>query len=445
MITALLAVLILISTVNAINADRVYFYYSYENETFNQTLLTQVNDTTGNGHHATKSGNFYPYHSGIIGNGHGTQNFSTNYFTIQGFDFDETQDFSFSSWVKPFYNATYQSIADAGTFTDWIALTYNNPPWVAADMDFNVSVFCRDGNGANCNGFGVTGGNVVSPLAKVTMDVYTLVTYAYNSTNDTIMLCSNNNCSYHDYIFGNVGVMSSLYLWNGHQGNPDFYGDFDETFWYNGTLTQSDVIYLYNDGNGCQYPFINCTNCTVNWTCTDYGACNSSDVRPCNSTVDNNTCGLPYTGDFSEFTPLACDFCTPNWSCVGYGACNISALKPCNLANDSNNCSEAYAGNYSEFPAQSCTFIPSFDVTVEAVDNTQEIMLAILSGVFLVLFIVGVWLQLNILVFFSGLGFLFVAFDFVDIASFKILFAAIGIVFILLWALRGFSRRDDTG
>ena len=61
--------------------------------------------------------------------------------------------------------------------------------------------------------------------------------------------------------------------------------------------------------------------CTVNWTCSGYDACNSSDLQVCNATTDLNSCGLAYTGDFSEFALQACNFCTSDWN-FSLGICN---------------------------------------------------------------------------------------------------------------------------
>jgi hypothetical protein len=54
--------------------------------------------------------------------------------------------------------------------------------------------------------------------------------------------------------------------------------------------------------------------------------------------------------------------CTPNWSCTGYGLCNISNLRPCTSVTDLNVCGEAYGGDYSEFTPQACgVYAPSYD------------------------------------------------------------------------------------
>lgn len=52
-------------------------------------------------------------------------------------------------------------------------------------------------------------------------------------------------------------------------------------------------------------------NCVTAWSCSDYGSCNASDLAPCNDTIDLNVCGLPYGGDYSEFTAQACSYCVP--------------------------------------------------------------------------------------------------------------------------------------
>lgn len=61
--------------------------------------------------------------------------------------------------------------------------------------------------------------------------------------------------------------------------------------------------------------------CTPDWVCAGYGACNISDLAPCNSTTDNNACGQAYTGNFSEFTPQSCDYCDDDTSLV-VGVCD---------------------------------------------------------------------------------------------------------------------------
>lgn len=85
-------------------------------------------------------------------------------------------------------------------------------------------------------------------------------------------------------------------------------------------------------------------NCVPDWYCSGYGACNISDARPCNETTDNNACGIPYTGNFSEFNGTTCDYCVGNFvqlnisNCVGgsqevcYQDLNFSTC--CNITGD---------------------------------------------------------------------------------------------------------------
>lgn len=100
---------------------------------------------------------------------------------------------------------------------------------------------------------------------------------------------------------------------------------------YNGTYTEFNVT-------ACDY-------CTPSWTCIGYAACAVNDTRTCNSTNDTNSCyattGLvsdQYSGTYTEFNTTLCDYCLPNWSCSLFGACNISNLKPCLSTADNNVC-----------------------------------------------------------------------------------------------------------
>ena len=96
--------------------------------------------------------------------------------------------------------------------------------------------------------------------------------------------------------------------------------------------------------------------CEPNWTCSGYGDCLINDTQPCNETTDENMCGVPYEGDYTEFEPLVCDFCTPLWTCVGYESCLKNNTQVCNDVLDTNYCGENYTGNFSEFPDQFCQY-----------------------------------------------------------------------------------------
>jgi len=85
--------------------------------------------------------------------------------------------------------------------------------------------------------------------------------------------------------------------------------------------------------------------CSPDWTCVGYGTCLENDTKECDTVFDNNACGENYTGDYSEFSPVACDFCEPFWECDGYTICSLG-YKTCNSVNDSNECGENYTGGF---------------------------------------------------------------------------------------------------
>lgn len=96
--------------------------------------------------------------------------------------------------------------------------------------------------------------------------------------------------------------------------------------------------------------------CSPEWICSGYGNCLPNNTQPCNATTDNNSCGLNYTGNYSEFSPQECDFCVPSWVCSDYGECQPDDNQYCNETTDESNCGETYTGNYSEFEPQICAF-----------------------------------------------------------------------------------------
>lgn len=47
-------------------------------------------------------------------------------------------------------------------------------------------------------------------------------------------------------------------------------------------------------------------SCVNTWNCNGYSSCLINNTQNCNSTIDLNSCGNNYTGDYSEFTPQSC-------------------------------------------------------------------------------------------------------------------------------------------
>jgi hypothetical protein len=105
------------------------------------------------------------------------------------------------------------------------------------------------------------------------------------------------------------------------------------------------------------------TPCSPDWVCSGYDSCLINDTQVCNAVTDNNTCGVSYTGDYSEFSAQSCDYCTPSWICDGYAACAPNDEQACNSTIDANGCyaitnltSDQYSGNLSEFNATVCDY-----------------------------------------------------------------------------------------
>ncbi len=80
--------------------------------------------------------------------------------------------------------------------------------------------------------------------------------------------------------------------------------------------------------------------CLEDWACDGYAACDIEDEIKCNSAVDNNVCGNPYTGDYTEFGVTSCDYCTPSFSCTDLSECQLKPtnIKICSEVTDANDC-----------------------------------------------------------------------------------------------------------
>jgi hypothetical protein len=76
-------------------------------------------------------------------------------------------------------------------------------------------------------------------------------------------------------------------------------------------------------------------NCVPSFVCSGYASCNTSDLAKCNETTDSNACGLPYTGNYSEFGDQACNYCSYNLVELTRGACQLNDTQLV-LYNDTN-------------------------------------------------------------------------------------------------------------
>lgn len=141
------------------------------------------------------------------------------------------------------------------------------------------------------------------------------------------------------------------------------------------------------------------TNCVPSWSCSGYASCNISDSAPCNETTDSNACGLPYTGNFSEFSPQPCNYCSAdfqrdqlecilhvrliNWTDDNFGSC-------CNVTSISADCDNPYTNS------EACSIFSyeSGDIAPVTIDMFAKILIAIsiLIPIFAIIWVgSGMW------------------------------------------------------
>lgn len=90
----------------------------------------------------------------------------------------------------------------------------------------------------------------------------------------------------------------------------------------NNDIANEDIWAIGTLNNGYPYIF---GFCEPSWSCTGYGSCNISDLAPCDTVVDSNSCEQNYTGDYSEFSPQSCDYCAYDLDLLVLGACDVDA------------------------------------------------------------------------------------------------------------------------
>lgn len=239
-----------------------------------------------------------------------------------------------------------------------------------------------------------------------------------------------------------------------------------------------------------------CDFCTPAWSCSAFGMCNISGNMSCLNVTDVNVCSEPFNGTLSDydsnctFTGISLPISiASNLSNSTINKTNVDFCFSCNstdaklaimqvyrnsiLANgysittNLTQCSvldisalytdvrlRCYAtANVSEYDElkyiitnglYAVNATTGTNIFVNEANMTDELMLGILSALFITLFIIGMTMQLNIFVFISGIGFLFIGFNYLDIFAFKLLFGAIGVMFVMVWAFVGLRPRDDS-
>jgi hypothetical protein len=138
-------------------------------------------------------------------------------------------------------------------------------------------------------------------------------------------------------------------------------------------------------------------NCEPDWSCNGFTACNTTDEQTCNSVVDQNTCGLPYEGDYSEFGVFPCNYCSRDIVVFNESACSATTddKTVCYLDNNFATCCNVTglgSDCYADVPqsedtvcvAESCSFFSytSNDITGAVINFVSKgfITLSLLAG-----------------------------------------------------------------
>lgn len=192
----------------------------------------------------------------------------------------------------------------------------------------------------------------------------------------------------------------------GYAGRHSLDGVLDEFIYYNRSLDEAEVKTLALGFDTTETITASYEYCEADWTCSLYGDCNTSDLRPCIAVEDANNCeaqGFDYTysGDYSEFSPQACDYCTPDFYCANYqGECPPDKTKDCIAVDDTNDCyettglaSDDFNGTLADYEI-GCGFNSVYtsqdlrDITVDFIGSAGAEILAV-TGLLVTVAVVG--------------------------------------------------------
>jgi hypothetical protein len=297
-----------------------------------------------------------------INNGRGTYT-PTDYFNASNWFINQNAEYSFSVWVKMLGDATQPICAG----NEDLLVVYDGVAGMGAEFTYECS-------NARFN-FYTASGSFAHNYAPATNELMHLVyTHDLNGTekiyfNGTLVETGTNSMP---------DIMpTDLYIGSSFAGTSEDFA-LDEIGLWSRTLSPDEIVLLYNSGDGLPYEYF---PCQPNWSCIGYAVCNSSDLQVCNNVTDLNTCGILYSGDYSEFTPQACDFCLPNWTCSGYGSCLTNDTKLCNSTLDNNTCyaqtslpSDLYNGTYTEFSYLICDYcLPNWSCSLFGTCNISNL------------------------------------------------------------------------
>lgn len=92
------------------------------------------------------------------------------------------------------------------------------------------------------------------------------------------------------------------------------------------------------------------------WSCSDYGSCNMSDIIPCLNVSNIYPSDDVFSGDLGTYDG-GCDYCTPSWACSNFDVCvTLGDPQVCLNVTDSNNCyaitgqaADQFTGNVTDY------------------------------------------------------------------------------------------------
>jgi hypothetical protein len=296
----------------------------------------------------------------------------SNYSTVYGnYDaFKLIDDFTVSMWIYPTDLTTNNAIGifDNSAYLGGSPLTY---------FGFNIRLEGYGGDGFEviimdgaADIFGVGGGDGIleNRWSKITVTYSNITDRVIGYINETVAF--NSSC----IRTPNYSVYNGVFLGKQPTGtSTDYKGLIDELAIINRTWSPEEVEWVFNsEAGGTAFEF-NASipgYCVVNWSCTGYAACNIDNEQICNNVTDLNNCSIGYTGNYSEFTPLACDYCTPDWSCSDYSACGLNNLNDCLNATDANTCNESFNSSLSVYSTE-CFYCLGTVLINESFTNTD--------------------------------------------------------------------------
>jgi hypothetical protein len=189
---------------------------------------------------------------------------------------------------------------------------------------------------------------------------------------------------------------------NGTNTIQSFVGWIDDFMVFDYALSQADIDFLNSTTGQCGAAVI--PNCTPDWDCSGYAACNKSDLAACNAVTDDNNCSIAYGGDYSEFSPQPCNYCSRNINtlsqagCVGgistvcyndsnfYTCCNVTSI-PGDCYNNQIQTGPTVCVN------SSCGgYYSADDITAASFDLMGSFVIAIIVFIpLIVLVLLGIW------------------------------------------------------